>query len=93
VKLSEHIGENQLTKRILSYLAEHPQAGDTIEGIAQWWLQDPQLQRSRNALQEALDYLSAQDLIVVRRGRNGHVYYSMNPEKRDAIGRLVKGPS
>jgi hypothetical protein len=27
-----------LTRMILAYLAEHPQAMDTIEGIAEWWV-------------------------------------------------------
>jgi hypothetical protein len=27
-----------LTRMILDYLAEHPQATDTVEGIAEWWV-------------------------------------------------------
>jgi hypothetical protein len=27
-----------LVRVILAYLAEHPQAMDTIEGIAEWWV-------------------------------------------------------
>ena len=27
-----------LTRMILDYLAEHPQAMDTVEGIAEWWV-------------------------------------------------------
>ena len=30
--------EDQVAKDILAYLAEHPQAMDTLEGIAEWWL-------------------------------------------------------
>jgi hypothetical protein len=91
VKPPENIGESELCRRILSYLAEHPQAQDTIEGIAQWWLQDPQLQPSGNRLQKALDYLTAQHLVVACQGRNGRVSYSMNQEKQNEIGRLLKG--
>lgn len=93
MKPPENIGESELCRRILSYLAEHPQAADTIEGIAQWWLQDPQLEQSGNQLQEALDYLTAQHFVVTRQGRNGRVSYAMNQEKQEAIGRLVKGSS
>jgi hypothetical protein len=27
-----------LTRMIVGYLAEHPQAMDTVEGIAEWWV-------------------------------------------------------
>ena len=29
---------SHLTRMILDYLAEHPQAMDTVEGIAEWWV-------------------------------------------------------
>ncbi len=87
----ENIGKSELCRRILSYLAEHPQAADTIDGIAQWWLQDPPLQPGDGRLQEALNDLTAQSLILASRAANGHVSYSMNREKEEEIGRLVKG--
>jgi hypothetical protein len=29
---------DHLARMILGYLAEHPQAMDTVEGIAEWWV-------------------------------------------------------
>ena len=36
-KISEQL-DQELADAVLSYLAEHPAAMDTIEGIAEWWL-------------------------------------------------------
>ncbi|GLR87945.1 hypothetical protein [Bradyrhizobium iriomotense] len=37
------------------YLSEHPEAGDTVDGIQQWWLEGHG--GSLDQLQQALDYL------------------------------------
>ncbi len=31
-------GEEELGQAILAYLAEHPRATDTLQGIAEWWV-------------------------------------------------------
>lgn len=32
-----------LAELVLGYLATHPQAADTVEGIAEWWVQRQQI--------------------------------------------------
>jgi hypothetical protein len=39
------------------YVSEHPDAGDTVDGISQWWLEGHG--GSADQLQQALDYLVA----------------------------------
>lgn len=35
--------EDDMAAAILGYLAEHPRAMDTLEGIAEWWLMRQQV--------------------------------------------------
>jgi Fe2+ or Zn2+ uptake regulation protein len=47
---------------LAEYLLAHPQASDTAEGIARWWLRaDPQVSAAQ--LQQALDWMEGKGLI------------------------------
>ena len=37
-RAAERQHEAELAEAILGYLEEHPQATDTLEGIAEWWI-------------------------------------------------------
>jgi len=52
-----HPGEQvMLTAHLIErYVSEHPEAGDTVDGISQWWLEGHR--GSPAELQQALDYL------------------------------------
>jgi len=50
---------------ILHYLRDHPQAKDSVTGIAQWWVG-----AERNAVEEALKVLLREGVMVKRR----HLY-------------------
>jgi hypothetical protein len=50
--------EEEMTQAILGYLAEHPQAMDTIEGIAEWWLMRQQVRVSMTMLSKVLQRLT-----------------------------------
>jgi hypothetical protein len=42
---------------ILQYLHDHPEAADSLEGIAAWWLPSPEHAPALEAVQEALALL------------------------------------
>ena len=37
--------EDEIARHILDYLTDHPEAGDTLEGIVQWWLMERHIQK------------------------------------------------
>ncbi len=46
--------KTQITYDILGYLAEHPGAQDTLEGIIEWWLLEQEIKRQTGKVKEAL---------------------------------------
>jgi hypothetical protein len=49
--------ERQMSEAIRSYLAEHPGAMDTLEGIATWWLMRQQIRIDVERLDRVLHQL------------------------------------
>jgi hypothetical protein len=47
---------------LVAYLLAHPQASDTAEGIARWWLR-ADVPVNSTLLQQALDWMEGQGLI------------------------------
>lgn len=70
---------------VLAYLAKHPHAQDTLEGITYWWLLEQEVIRRMAEVQAALTDLVAEGLIVERRGKDGSVHYRVNPAKSEEI--------
>jgi hypothetical protein len=50
--------ERQVDEAILAYLAEHPEAMDTPEGIAEWWLMRHQVRTGVSVIVRALRRLT-----------------------------------
>jgi len=48
-----------LSREITRYLAEHPAAADSVEGIRRWWLLRQRLDEAAAQVQRALDRLEA----------------------------------
>lgn len=59
-----------LCGQIVKFFLGHPDAVDTLEGIADWWVQE-----DRRSIRDALDRLVALGL-VVRRVRGGRELFS-----------------
>jgi hypothetical protein len=79
-----------IADEILAYLAKHPEAQDTLEGITEWWLLE---QRIRSAIAEvdgALSSLVADNLLVTRQCADGRTYYGLNRAKEREIRRHLR---
>lgn len=52
-----------VAKEIESYLARHPHAADSIEGIVKWWLPQQRYIDAYEKIVTALDYLVTQGVV------------------------------
>ncbi|HEY9402628.1 MAG TPA: hypothetical protein VIQ24_08030 [Pyrinomonadaceae bacterium] len=73
--------DNELTQRILTYLQERQQAGDTLEGIATWWVQRQQVSESVKAVHNALQELEAEGVVIERKIPNGRTLYLLRDDQ------------
>jgi len=66
---------NEVVDAILRYLSSHPDAADTSEGIAKWWMPADHA-ADTDAVLSALARLEAQGLVHRRINADQHVLYS-----------------
>lgn len=71
---AEDLRELVLRELVLRYLAEHPGAMDTLEGIAEWWITREQLRVDLQRLSRVLDDLSRQGILEETTLGSGRVY-------------------
>ncbi|HQY07119.1 MAG: hypothetical protein IPG57_10185 [Burkholderiales bacterium] len=83
-------GDNSLVEQaargVLSYLAAHPEAGDSAVGIAQWWLPMMQMDFSLEVVQQALDQLVERGMLQRRQLADGGYIYLAQPAVMVGIG-------
>lgn len=66
---------------ILEYLRRCPQAADTVEGIANWWIMQQRLNESVEEVQRSIASLQAQGLIRERKGPDGRsIFMAATPD-------------
>ena len=82
--------KSQIINEILAYLAEHPKAQDTLEGIVEWWLLERQIKFQMAQVKKALAELVAKGLILEKKGPNSQTHYRINQAKSKEIQELFK---
>jgi hypothetical protein len=82
----------RVASSILQYLLRHPEAKDTREGIATWWVRQHEIERAVQEIFAGLNILLADGLVVELPGPGPARYYAVNAEQRDAIGRFLGQP-
>jgi hypothetical protein len=65
---------------ILSYLATHPEAQDTIEGILHWWVLDSCIRSWAPKITETVALLVDQGFLEEKPSSDGHVFYRVSPQ-------------
>ena len=61
---------------ILAYLSRCPQAADTVEGIAHWWIMRQRLVESVEEVQRSIESLKAKGLISEHTGPDGRSIFT-----------------
>ena len=67
-----------LATAIRSYLREHPNAADTLEGVARWWLAGGAGEAWLSTVQRAIEQLVKRGEMVGQTLRDGTVIYERN---------------
>ncbi|HEX3559739.1 MAG TPA: hypothetical protein VHU19_11080 [Pyrinomonadaceae bacterium] len=82
--------EPPIADEILGYLAVHPDAQDTLEGIVEWWLLEQKINVQTNRVRETLEGLVAEGLIVERLDTESRSLYRLNRRRRATILKMIK---
>jgi hypothetical protein len=92
MKRNQSKDKQQACRYILSYLVEHPEAGDTLEGIVEWWLLHQKIRFETRTVSQAVAELVAQELIVEQKGPDARTVYraNRNGENIQAIVRKLR---
>jgi predicted nuclease with TOPRIM domain len=80
---------SQVARAILDYLYLHPDAQDTLAGIAQWWLADDKLKTRTVTIKEALDELIEKGFVLAQEGKDLQIRYRMNEQRLKDIEALL----
>jgi hypothetical protein len=70
---------------ILDYLARHPQAQDTIEGILQWWVLEACVRKWAPQIERAVAELVAEGLLEEKKLADGRLMYGLSPQQRGVL--------
>lgn len=79
----------QIAYHILSYLAENPDAQDTLKGISEWWLSERPGRPNAVAVEKAVASLVASGLVVARAREGAQTYYKVNRQRLREIKSLL----
>lgn len=73
--------KEKLARRVLSYLEKNPEAGDTLEGIATWWLEQQRIDQVVEEVAEALEYLIQKGVVRIHKTQSGTAIYKIKSNK------------
>ena len=65
---------------ILDYLATHPDAQDTIDGILHWWVLDAYMRNWAPKISETIAQLVQRGFLEEKTTMEGHIFYRVSPQ-------------
>ena len=82
------VEDRKTAQAIVRYLIKHPKAKDTVDGIAQWWLEGERSKRTN--VERAVSLLLSRGVIVESRRKGLPPYYQLNRRRRAAALRILR---
>jgi len=84
--------QREVCHYILAYLADNPDAGDTFEGIMEWWLLTQNIKFETRTVSKAVASLVAEGLIVEQKGFDSRSFYRIKQteENRQRISNRLR---
>ncbi len=83
VKVSVSNAGDPVADEILRYLLAHPEAQDTIDGIADWWLTERRVRQGIAEVEVALCHLVDRGLVDVDVREDGKRHYCLKLANED----------
>jgi hypothetical protein len=80
-----------VARAILGYFLRCPDAKDTLEGVAGWWLERERVHHSVDEVAIALRFLVARGLVIEKPGAGGRRLYQVDSQKRFQILSFLEG--
>jgi hypothetical protein len=84
------LGRAEVSRRILAYLTDNPDAQDTLPGIVEWWMLDQEIKAQTTVVKEGLADLVARELIIGRTGEDSQTHYRINYHKLKEVAWIVR---
>lgn len=82
----------KIATAVLAYLAENPDAQDTLEGIKEWWPLGQGARPRITSVKAALRDLVQRGLVLERKGKDAGTYYKVNRRRLKEIKALLASP-
>ncbi len=87
---TEEKTKKELMLQILSYLDSHPEASDSIEGIANWWVPQQTIEYRVSLIKQTVNELVNRDLLVPDTRASPHPRFRVNHARWGNIEELLK---
>ena len=79
VTIDAHRSEkDDIAREILEYMADHPNAKDTLDGIVEWWLLERKVKNQTMLVQAALSELVSRGYVLEEQQRDGNKHHYIN---------------
>ncbi|WEN13744.1 hypothetical protein PY254_10860 [Rhodanobacter sp. AS-Z3] len=76
-QIPEHADCCEVECAVLGYLAQHPDAADTLDGIVSWWLPTQRYEAERQCVEKALEHMVERGQLCRDHLPGGSVLYAL----------------